>query len=361
MTLGPVVLDLLGPSLLAEEESLLRHPAVGGVILFARNIESYEQLETLVAAIRGVREELLICVDQEGGRVQRCKEGFTRLPPMQQFDRLYNKDADAALGLARDCGWLLASEVLAIGIDFSFTPVLDVDDEFCSVIGDRAFSADPIRVIELGKAFIAGAREAGMAVTGKHFPGHGSVRGDSHLELPVDSRPLSEIQNKDLKPFVVLGDQLEAVMPAHILFPEIDKDLAVGFSARWLKTILRDELGYRGVVFSDDLTMAGATQMGSYVERAEASLKAGCDFVLVCNNREGAQSVLDDLSPELYFVGVADRASMRARKHCVKAELETMPRWQQAAEALTALLPDAKKMSVDPTSPNAHLTTKSSK
>ncbi|WP_439134171.1 beta-N-acetylhexosaminidase [Pseudomaricurvus sp.] len=359
MTLGPVVLDLLGPSLLPEEKDLLRHPAVGGVILFARNIENYTQLECLVADIRAVRAELLICVDQEGGRVQRCKDGFTRLPPMQQFDHLYEQDVDAALALAMDCGWLLASEVLAIGMDFSFTPVLDVDDEFCSVIGDRAFSADPARVAELGKAFIAGAREAGMGVTGKHFPGHGSVRGDSHLELPVDPRPLSDIQKKDLKPFVDLSSELDAVMPAHIVFPEVDKELAVGFSPIWLKDILRDELGYRGVVFSDDLTMAGATQMGNYVERAEASLNAGCDMVLVCNNREGAQSVLDQLSPDLYFAGVADRESMRARKHPSRAELQASSRWTKTAEALTSLLPDAAAMAVDPTSPGASQNTES--
>ncbi|MBU3070353.1 beta-N-acetylhexosaminidase [Aestuariicella sp. G3-2] len=351
MTLGPVVLDLLGPSLLDEEKVLLRHPAVGGVILFARNIEDYDQLASLVAAIRSERAELLICVDQEGGRVQRCKNGFTRIPPMQEFDRLYQQDPEGALALARDCGWLLASEVLAIGMDFSFAPVLDVDDEFCSVIGDRAFSADPERVTALGGAFVEGAREAGMAVTGKHFPGHGSVRGDSHLELPVDNRDLDAIREKDLKPFVGLSDQLDALMPAHILFPKVDKDLAVGFSSKWLKDILRDELNYSGVVFSDDLTMAGATQMGTYVQRAEASLKAGCDMVLVCNNREGARSVLDNLDPELYFCGVADRNSMCAQKHLSRTELQALPRWKQTAEALTALLPDAAAMSVDPTSP----------
>ncbi|GAB3110750.1 beta-N-acetylhexosaminidase [Aestuariicella hydrocarbonica] len=353
MTLGPVVLDLLGPTLTAEEEELLLHPAVGGVILFARNIHSYSQLETLVASIRGIRPELLICVDQEGGRVQRCRDGFTRIPPMQQFDHLYQSEPEAALSLARECGWVLASEVLAIGMDCSFAPVLDVDDEFCSVIGDRAFSADPDRVSLLAEAFVKGAREAGMAVTGKHYPGHGSVRGDSHLELPVDHRSLEEIQAKDLKPFVALGDELDAVMPAHILFPQVDKDLAVGFSPVWLKGILRDQLGYKGVVFSDDLTMAGATQMGTYPERAESALRAGCDMVLVCNNREGAEAVLKALSTDLYFAGAGDRQSMRAHKTVSRAELEASPRWREAVTRLTALLPVASDMGRDPTSPGA--------
>jgi beta-N-acetylhexosaminidase len=349
MALGPVVLDLLGSTLSADEEKLLQHPAVGGVILFSRNIVDYAQLSALVASIRAVRHELLICVDQEGGRVQRCKEGFTRLPPMQVFDQLYTVDPVDALGLARDCGWLLAAEVLATGIDFSFTPVLDVDDQFCSVIGDRAFSADPDRVLALGRAFIAGAQEAGMAVTGKHFPGHGSVRGDSHLELPVDERSLIDIEAKDLKPFAALASQLDAVMPAHIVFPAVDPDLAVGFSSQWLKTILRGQLGYRGVIFSDDLTMAGAVQMGTYPERAEAALKAGCDVVLVCNHRAGAVRVLAELSEELYFVGEGDRDSMRARQIIPKAELEAMPRWQATAKRLLTLLPSVETMAQDPT------------
>lgn len=351
MALGPVVLDLLGLNLTEEEETLLQHPAVGGVILFGRNIQNYAQLEALVRAIRAVREELLICVDQEGGRVQRCKDGFTRLPPMQVFDRLYVENPADALALARDCGWLLAAEVLAIGIDFSFTPVLDVDDQFCSVIGDRAFSADPERVTQLGGAFIAGAREAGMAVTGKHFPGHGSVRGDSHLELPVDWRPLPDIEAKDLQPFARLADQLDAVMPAHIVFPAVDADLAVGFSPRWLRDILREQLGFQGVVFSDDLTMAGAVQMGSYPERAAAALEAGCDVVLVCNNRAGADRVLAELDEELYFVGVGRRASMRARQQWSLVELQAMPRWQATAARLATLLPDAALVAQDPTCP----------
>jgi len=334
MTLGPVVLDLDATELTAAEVELLQHDAVGGVILFSRNIESYNQLEQLVASIRCVRPELLISVDQEGGRVQRCREGFTRIPPMQVFDGLYLSNADDALALARDCGWLLASEILAIGIDYSYTPVLDVDDEFCSVIGDRAFSADPERVSRLARAFIDGAREAGMAVTGKHFPGHGSVRGDSHLELPVDERSLEEVRAKDLLPFEALKTSLDAVMPAHILFPQVDAEAAVGFSKVWLQDILRRQMGYGGVIFSDDLTMEGATQMGSYTERAYAAIEAGCDMVLICNNRQGALSVLNELAQDDYYRNNASRESMRARETVRPDGLRGSSRWQSTQERL---------------------------
>ncbi len=346
MTLGPVVLDLEATELTAAEMDMLQHGAVGGVILFSRNIESYDQLAQLVASIRAARPELLISVDQEGGRVQRCREGFTRIPPMQIFDRLHEANGDDALALARDCGWLLASEVLAIGIDYSYTPVLDVDDEFCSVIGDRAFSADPERVSLLAGAFIEGAREAGMAVTGKHFPGHGSVRGDSHLELPVDERTLAEIQCKDLVPFDALKDSLDAVMPAHILFPQVDGEAAVGFSKVWLQQILRQQMGYEGVIFSDDLTMEGAVQMGSYTERAYSAIEAGCDMVLICNNRQGALSVLEELAEADYHRNAASRDSMRARETVDVTELRRNPRWlstQARLEEISHQYNDADK------------------
>jgi beta-N-acetylhexosaminidase len=342
MTLGPVVLDLESTVLTDDERQLLQRDAVGGVILFSRNIESYSQLEALVASIREQRSELLICVDQEGGRVQRCRDGFTRIPPMQVFDWLYEQGPAEAMALARDCGWLLASEVLAIGIDYSYAPVLDVDDEFCSVIGDRAFSASPARVTELGSAFIAGAQEAGMAVTGKHFPGHGSVRGDSHLELPVDERSMSDIASKDLMPFQALSGSLDAVMPAHILFPQIDPQAAVGFSAIWLQEVLRQQLGFEGVIFSDDLTMEGATQVGSYVERAQAAIEAGCDMVLVCNNREGALSVVDSLPSSLHYLNTAPRAAMRARKRVDRTLLQQSSRWQETQERLAEVWESSK-------------------
>lgn len=346
MSLGPVILDLESTTLSVAEKALLKHDAVGGVIVFSRNIESYTQLRALVEDIRAQRSELLICVDQEGGRVQRCKDGFTAIPPMQVFDRLYEENSADALTLAKDCGWLLASEVLAIGIDYSYTPVLDVDDEFCSVIGDRAFSASPERVAQLAGAFIGGAREAGMAVTGKHFPGHGSVRGDSHLELPVDDRSMAEISAKDLLPFDKLKHSLDAVMPAHILFPQIDAQAAVGFSKVWLQTILRQQLNYEGVIFSDDLTMEGATQVGTYPERAEAAIEAGCDMVLVCNNRDGALSVLNELKTEYYHCNRASRDRMRARKVVERTQLQKSDRWQLTQQRLEQLVNELKAQPV---------------
>lgn len=340
MILGPLILDLDGTSLSAEEEKILQSPYVGGVILFSRNIGDYQQLVELTADIRRVRTDLIICVDQEGGRVQRCKDGFTRIPAMQIFGDVYQNDPTLALKRALDCGWLLAAEVLAAGMDFSFTPVLDVDDEFCSVIGDRAFSADPSIVSDLSKAFIEGAHQAGMKVTGKHFPGHGSVRGDSHLELPVDERSMSDINAHDLIPFRQLmdaseGSLLDAVMPAHILYPAVDKQFPVGFSSVWLKQILRQELNYGGVIFSDDLTMEGAAKYGSYTQRAQLALDAGCDVILVCNNRQGALEVLDYLERETPLPVTSMLSTMRAKTHFDSLHtLHSLPRWLETKEWL---------------------------
>ena len=344
MILGPLILDLDGTTLSVEEEEILQSPYVGGVILFSRNIGNYQQLLKLTAEIRRVRFDLIICVDQEGGRVQRCKDGFTLIPAMQIFGDLYQRDRVLALKRATDCGWLLAEEVLAAGIDFSFTPVLDVDDEFCSVIGDRAFSSEPNVVYELSKAFIEGAHQAGMKVTGKHFPGHGSVRGDSHLELPVDDRSMSEINDHDLIPFRQLmdassGNVLDAIMPAHILYPAIDKNLPVGFSSVWLKDILRQKLNYDGVIFSDDLTMEGAAKYGSYTQRAQLALEAGCDVILVCNNRQGALEVLDYLERETLLPTVSRMSKMRADLQLNRQQpLQNSARWLDTKEWLAQFL-----------------------
>lgn len=342
MKLGPLILDLQDKTLSSEEKQLLLDPCVGGVILFSRNIGDYQELVSLTQSIRALRPELLICVDQEGGRVQRCKDGFTRIPPMQIFASLYRNDSREALLRASDCGWLLASEVLAAGIDFSFTPVLDVDDDYCSVIGDRAFADDPDIVTELSRAFIDGAHEAGMKVTGKHFPGHGSVRGDSHLELPVDPRSWEEIRDADLIPF---ADQIkgaaaiDAIMPAHILFPAVDEKQPVGFSKPWLQQILRQKLEFDGVIFSDDLTMEGAAIAGSYRNRAQLALEAGCDVILVCNNREGALEVIEALNsgPEHN----AERRSLELMQpdHTVSLlDLQAHPRWIETRHWLTEQL-----------------------
>ncbi|MFT7389618.1 MAG: beta-N-acetylhexosaminidase [Candidatus Endobugula sp.] len=298
---GSVLIDILGTSLTDDDKNLLAHPSVGGIIYFARNYQSVEQITSLSHDIRQHRPDILIGVDQEGGRVQRFKTGFTRLPAMQRFLPLYRKNQPATLSLVEDCGWLMAVELLAVGVDFSFAPVLDVDDDFCPVIADRAFSPKPKEVTELAGAFMRGMHDAGMASTGKHFPGHGSVFGDSHAVSPVDNRNMAEIAQHDLIPFIDLLPSLNAVMPAHIVFPKIDS-LPVGFSAYWLQTQLRQKLCFDGVIFSDDLTMEGAAVAGSYGERAIAAIDAGCDMVLICNNREGALEALSALDghPPLY-------------------------------------------------------------
>ncbi|MDX2463645.1 MAG: beta-N-acetylhexosaminidase [Porticoccus sp.] len=295
MTLGPLMLDLNGLVLETPEVELLKNPHVGGIIFFARNFSSREQITALVAEIRSIRPELLLCVDQEGGRVQRFREGFTRIPPMQVLGNRLEMELDGAEGLLRDCGWLMASELLACGIDFSFAPVLDVDRGQCEVISDRSFSDSPELASRAAEIFIEGMHEAGMSATGKHFPGHGGVLADSHLETPFDGRSMDALRQRDLIPFVNLAATLDAVMPAHIVFPAIDAD-AVGFSPFWLQNILRRELQFSGVIFSDDLSMKGADVAGGYAEKAHCALQAGCDMVLVCNNREGALEVLNYLA-----------------------------------------------------------------
>lgn len=288
---GRLMLDLAGTALANDEVELLKNPQVGGVILFARNVESRRQVEALVAQIRALAPHLLIAVDQEGGRVQRFRDGFTPLPAMQQLGDLIARDREAGMSLCRDSGWLMASEVIACGLDISFAPVLDVDRDTSSIIGDRAFSDQPQQVVDAAAAFIEGMNEAGMAATGKHFPGHGGIFADSHLEAPVDHRDWQQLWEHDLRPFVALCSQLGGIMPAHITFPAIDPD-SVGFSPFWLREILRDKLGFTGVIFSDDLAMKGADVAGGYQCKAELALKAGCDMILVCNDRGGALEVL---------------------------------------------------------------------
>ncbi len=318
------MLDLTGTSLMDDEVGLLQNPQVGGVILFARNVESRHQVEELVAEIRAAAPDLLIAVDQEGGRVQRFKQGFTRLPAMQQLGDLTLRDRALGLSLARDCGWLMASEVIACGLDISFAPVLDVDRDTSSIIGDRAFSDQPQLVCDVAGAFIAGMNEAGMAATGKHFPGHGGIVADSHLEAPIDQRSWAELSEHDLVPFVALADQLGGVMPAHITYPEIDPD-SVGFSPFWLQQILRSQLGFNGVIFSDDLAMKGADIAGGYVQKAERALSAGCDMILVCNDRAGAQEVLKYMTEQR--VSGSDKIAAMLKTQSVSwSQLENDPR-----------------------------------
>lgn len=296
MTLGPVMLDLTGLELTGEEVDLLRHPAVGGVILFSRNYQSIEQLQALCLAIHQLRQPpLLIAVDQEGGRVQRFREGFTRLPPAAWFGQMHQRHAASARHAAERIGWLMAMELRLVGVDFSFAPVLDLDRGLNSVIGDRAFAAKPGAVADLARAWMAGVHAAGMAAVGKHFPGHGGVAVDSHESLPVDEREFEDIWNQDLAPFHRLIDTgLEAVMPAHLVYPRVDPRLA-GFSKTWLQQVLRQRLGFQGAIFSDDLSMGATLGEGGYPERAHLALGAGCDMVLVCNNRAGAVEVVQSL------------------------------------------------------------------
>jgi len=312
MAYGRLMLDLAGTELTAEEQQILQSPQVGGVILFARNIQSREQVTALNAQIRQASANLLIAVDQEGGRVQRLRDGFTPLPPMQLLADSVVQNPEVGVQLVRDTGWLMASEVLACGFDISFAPVLDVDRDTSSIIGDRAFSDQPETVITLAQAFIEGMNEAGMAATGKHFPGHGGIVADSHLEAPVDHRSWQQLLDHDLKPFVALSKQLAGVMPAHITFPAVDPD-SVGFSGFWLQQVLRQQLSFDGVIFSDDLSMKGADVAGGYIDKAQLALNAGCDMILVCNCPEGAREVLQMM--EHRSLAGSDRiASMGATK-----------------------------------------------
>ena len=336
MAPGPLMLDLEGTSLSAAERDLLTQSPVGGVIFFARNISSKEQFMALTAEVSALRPELLLAIDQEGGRVQRLREGYTILPPMQRLGTLFAENNTRGAELLHNMGWLLGVEMIASGLDFSFAPVLDLDSSHCEVIANRSFSLDPAIASAAAGYFIEGMAEAGMAATGKHFPGHGGVTADSHLEIPYDSRSLEQLQARDLLPFKALSPKLQGIMPAHIVFPEVDSK-AVGFSSYWLQNILRKELSFDGVIFSDDLSMKGADQLGSYAEKAEAALRAGCDMVLVCNNRQGALEVLDFLRSGTEPISSPRLSSMKAHKQWQWAELLSDPRWLATQKALSVL------------------------
>lgn len=289
---APVVLDIAGTSLNDDDRRRIRHPLAGGLILFARNWADRRQLVELTAEIKSLREDLLICVDHEGGRVQRFRtDGFTHLPPMRAFGELWMDDAMRATAAATAAGYVLASELRACGVDFSFTPVLDLDHGPSQVIGDRAFHRDARVAALLAKSLMHGLLQAGMASCGKHFPGHGFVKADSHLALPVDRRSLKAILADDAQPYDWLAGSLQAVMPAHVVYPKVDT-LPAGFSRRWLQEILRERLGFDGAVFSDDLSMEGAKGVGSTLDAALLALGAGCDLVLLCN-----QSTVDGGAP----------------------------------------------------------------
>lgn len=289
-----VIADIEGLSLTAAEREFIQQPALSGLIFFARNYQSPQQLTELTSEILALRPDLLLCVDQEGGRVQRFRDGFSRLPAMMALEPLYQANSAEALTVARNLGWLMAYEVRRCGVHLSFAPVLDIERDCSKVIGDRAFGHSAEAVTALAGAFIAGMAAAGMAAVGKHFPGHGAVVADSHLELPQDDRPLAEL-NTDLQPFrdLIAAQQIAGIMPAHVIYSAVDADNTAGFSSHWLQQILRAQMNFSGVIFSDDLTMAGAASVGSYAERAQAAIAAGANALVVCNNRDGAQQVLE--------------------------------------------------------------------
>lgn len=292
--MGVVMLDVEGLTLKSAERELLSSSQVGGVILFSRNYASPDQLRDLVAAIKQSKDSLLVAVDQEGGRVQRFREHFLTLPSLREIGLIYEQDVQQGLDAAKLCAWAMAVELRQYGIDISFAPVLDLFHANSPVIKERSFSPRAEQVAELGLAYIAGMHEAGMAATGKHFPGHGKVMADSHLELPRDERSLDKIRAEDLHPFSACIKRLDAIMPAHIVYPSVDLHCA-GFSKFWIQSILREELGFDGVVFSDDLTMNAVHSVGSVSQRAELALTAGCDMVLVCNNPLQAGELVDYL------------------------------------------------------------------
>lgn len=338
MSLGPVMLDLLGTSLDEQEREMLQHPLVGGVILFTRNYENPVQLRELISEIHALRNPpLLIAVDHEGGRVQRFRQGFTRLPAMRRFGEIHERDKRRARQLAELAGWVMASELRAVGVDFSFAPVLDLDYGASAVIGDRSFHRHPQVVAELANAVMQGMHRAGMAATGKHFPGHGAVEADSHEAIPVDYRRYEDIAAEDMKPYeLMIVNGMAAVMPAHVIYANVDPQPA-GFSPFWLKEVLRRRMNFPGVIFSDDLNMEGASVAGDYVARANAALAAGCDVALICNNREGALQILRGLEVESNPVLHARLARLHGRHPLTLEALHSDPAWRQAVSAMGEL------------------------
>lgn len=338
MTLGPLMVDVQGTELSAEEREMLAHPLVGSVILFTRNYADPQQLAKLVADIHAVRSPALVVgVDHEGGRVQRFREGFSRLPPARRIGHEYDASPAAGLQLAREMGWLMAAELRAHGVDLSFAPCVDLDYGVSEVIGDRAFHARAAVVGELAVAYMHGMRDAGMVATAKHFPGHGAVVADSHHALPVDRRELVDM-DQDLAPYrLLLANGLAGVMVAHVLYPQVDS-VPASASVRWIRDYLRGELRFQGVVFADDLSMAGASAIGDIVERAQRALAAGCDVLPVCNHRPSVLALLDGLKVAPDAAAALRRVRLRGKPSVDPATLRAGARWQSAAALLERCL-----------------------
>lgn len=342
MTLGPLMIDVAGYSLTEVEKERLQHPLVGGVILFSRNYESPEQIAELTASIRRLRDpHLLISVDHEGGRVQRFRKGFTHIPPAGTLGKHFHSHPNHALKLAETAGWLMAAELRAVGVDFSFAPVLDLDYGVSEVIGDRSFHRDPDSVSKLAAAYIQGMKSAWMSAVGKHFPGHGAVTVDSHKGLPIDERHFEDIWAEDMVPFRRLSSVLAGVMPAHIVFTQSD-DKPAGFSPFWVQKVLRQKIGFQGAVFSDDLSMAGAAVAGNAADRAEAALAAGCDMALVCNDPEAVDLVLDNLKCEAQPLRHMRLLRLHGRHPMPLDDLHQQAQWKQSVNLLADLQPPSE-------------------
>lgn len=345
---GPIVLDVLGKTLDKEDIRRIAHPKTGGVILFGRNFQDRTQLTALTKAIKAIRSDVMISIDHEGGRVQRCRtDGFTHLPAMKKLGDIwgnFGKKATAehalkAMEAATATGYILASELRACGVDFSFTPVLDLDFGRSGVIGDRAFHRDPQIAATLAKSLNHGLQLAGMANCGKHFPGHGFAEADSHVAIPVDERSLKQIMSDDAKPYEYLGLGLASVMPAHVIYPKVDKNPA-GFSKIWLQDILRKQLKFTGVIFSDDLSMEGASVAGSVVKGAKLALQAGCDQVLICNRPDLADQLLNELTYDEKAYQVSRARVQKLMPTSVAMtweELQASPDYQRAKQLLKQL------------------------
>jgi beta-N-acetylhexosaminidase len=337
MSLGPFMVDIAGTELSADDVRVLSDPLVGSVILFARNYANPRQVADLTAHIRAVRTpHLLIAVDQEGGRVQRFRDGFTRLPALRLLGRVYDEDRRDGLALAQSVGWLMAGELRAVGVDFSFAPCVDLDYGVSEIIGDRAFHSDPDAVAALAVATLSGMRETGMAAVAKHFPGHGAVVADSHVALPVDRRDFADLE-PDIRPYRPLIDNnLAAIMAAHVVFPAVDA-LPASLSRRWITDILRGELKFHGCVFADDLTMAGAAAFGDVLARAKLAFAAGCDVLPICNDRHSVELVLDRFGTDVGSAAAQARlVRMRARGEAA-ADLRSSRQWQETAARIASL------------------------
>ncbi len=327
------MLDITGVSLSDDDRERLRHPQVGGVNLYSRNYSDPQQLRDLCQEIHALRDpRLVLGVDHEGGRVQRFRDGFQSLPAMGHLGDEFDSNPERALRLSEEFGWMMASELLYYGVDLSFSPVLDLANPISSVIGDRAFHRNPETVARLGNAWIRGMRRAGMEAVGKHFPGHGSVEGDSHHEMPFDRREFSEIEALDLLPFRrVIDTHLAAIMMAHVIYDRVDP-VAAGYSRYWIESVLRQQLGFEGVVFSDDLSMSGAETEGGYPARAQRALAAGCDILLVCNNPSAADEVLEALGD--YSSPTTQLRMVRLHGQAVADNLFATSEWRQACAEL---------------------------